>query len=261
MQAHELKIDSMREKCTPEEWAARVDTAACYRLVDLYGMSDLTANHISTRVPGEEAFLINAYGLLYEEITASSLLKVDHEGKVLSSPDFGGLGYGVNRAGFVIHSAIHAARPEVACVIHTHSWASMAVSALKCGLQSGLCQTSMRFQDIRYHDFQGVVLNLDEQASLVADMGDSESLMLRNHGALVTGATVAEAFLRMHRLEKSCVAQLAAMACNSPLHEVPQEVLDATWLNYQPHVRRPMGRMEWPAMLRKLDRIDPSYRT
>ena len=154
-----LQIPSMKDKVSDAEWQARVDLAACYRLVDLYGMADMMANHISARVPGEEGnFLINAYGMMYEEITASSLLKVDHHGNILTKPDFGDLGYGLNRAGSVIHSAVHAARPEVACVIHTHSWASMAVSSLECGLLP-LTQTAMRFLKVTYHDYEGVVLN------------------------------------------------------------------------------------------------------
>ncbi len=255
-----LQIESMRHKCSPAEWQARVDLAACYRLVDLYGMSDMMANHISVRVPGEEAFLINAYGMMYEEITASSLIKLDHDGNILSSPDFGELKYGVNRAGFVIHSAVHAARPEVACVIHTHSWASMAVSSLECGLLP-LTQTAMRFLKIGYHDYQGVVLDEAEQASLVRDLGQAEALILRNHGALTVGRSVGEAFNWMHRLELSCYSQLAAMACNTPFAKVAQPVLEQTWNNYQPGTRRPYGLMEWPALLRKLDRMDPGYKT
>jgi ribulose-5-phosphate 4-epimerase/fuculose-1-phosphate aldolase len=256
-----LQIASMRDRCTPAEWQARVDLAACYRLVDLYGMSDMMANHISMRVPGEEgAFLINAYGMMYEEITASSLIKIDVEGNVLSKPDFGELNYGINKAGYVIHSAVHAARHEVDCVIHTHSWASMAVSALECGLLP-ITQTAMRFLKIGYHDYQGVVLDAAEQASLLQDLGQGEALILRNHGALVVGRTVGEAFNWMHRLELSCRSQLAAMACNSPFVQVPQAVLEETWNNYQPGTRRPYGQMEWPALLRKLDRLDPSYKT
>ncbi|MBX9958529.1 MAG: class II aldolase/adducin family protein [Burkholderiaceae bacterium] len=256
-----LQIASMRDRCTPAEWQARVDLAACYRLVDLYGMSDMMANHISMRVPGEEgAFLINAYGMMYEEITASSLIKIDVEGNVLSKPDFGELNYGINKAGYVIHSAVHAARHEVDCVIHTHSWASMAVSALECGLLP-LTQTAMRFLKIGYHDYQGVVLDEAEQASLLRDLGQGEALILRNHGALVVGRTVGEAFNWMHRLELSCRSQLAAMACNSPFVQVPQAVLEETWNNYQPGTRRPYGQMEWPALLRKLDRLAPSYKT
>ena len=256
-----LNIPSMQGRCSEAEWQARIDLAACYRLVDHYGMSDMMANHISSRVPGEEgAFLINAYGMMYEEITASSLLKVDIAGNILSKPDFGDLNYGVNRAGYVIHSAVHEARPELACVIHTHSWASMAISSLECGLLP-LTQTAMRFLKISYHDYQGVVLNTEEQVSLLADLGNAEALILRNHGALTVGRTVGEAFNWMHRLELSCRAQIGAMSCNSPLRNVAPAVLEDTWNNYQPGTRRPYGVMEWPALLRKLDRMDPSYRT
>jgi ribulose-5-phosphate 4-epimerase/fuculose-1-phosphate aldolase len=255
-----LQIPSMRSRCTPAEWQARVDLAACYRLVDLYGMSDMMANHISSHVPGEPgAFLINAYGMMYEEISASSLIKVDVDGNVLAKPDFGALDYGINRAGYVIHSAIHAARADVACVIHTHAWASMAVSALQCGLLP-ITQTAMRFLKIGYHDYQGVVLDAAEKASLLADLGDGEALMLRNHGALVVGRTVGEAFNWAHRLELACRTQLAAMATNAPFVPVSAPVLEATWNNYQRGTRRPYGLMEWPALLRKLDRLDPSYR-
>jgi ribulose-5-phosphate 4-epimerase/fuculose-1-phosphate aldolase len=258
-----MNIPSMQPRCTPEEWQARVDLAACYRLVDLYGMSDMMANHVSAHVPGEPgAFLINAYGLMYEEITASSLIKVNLAGEILAKPDFSGLGqdYGINRAGYVIHSAIHEARPEVACVIHTHSWASMAVSALECGLLP-ITQTAMRFLKIGYHDYQGVVLDDAEKASLISDLGQGEALILRNHGALVVGRTIGEAFNWMHRIELACHSQLAAMACNVPLVKPPQAVVEATWNNYQRGTRRPYGLMEWPALLRKLDRLDPSYKT
>ena len=255
-----LQIPSMKGKVSDAEWQARVDLAACYRLVDLYGMADMMANHISARVPGEDGcFLINAYGMMYEEITASSLLKVDHHGNILTQPDFGDLGYGLNRAGSVIHSAVHAARPEVACVIHTHSWASMAVSSLECGLLP-LTQTAMRFLKVTYHDYQGVVLNESEQESLVRDLGTAEAMILRNHGALTVGRSIGEAFNWMHRLELSCRAQIGTMSCNSPLAKVAPQVLEDTWNQYQPGTRRPYGLMEWPALLRKLDRLDPSFR-
>ena len=260
-EAGHLAIPSLEGRVSDAEWQARIDCAACYRLVDYYGMSDMMANHISVRVPGEkEAFLINPYGMMYDEITASSLLKIDLEGNVLYSPDFGSLGYGVNRAGYVIHSAIHEARPEVSCVIHTHAWPTMAISSLECGLLP-LTQTAMRFLKIRYHDYQGVVLDAKEKASLIADLGDAEALMLRNHGALTVGRTVGEAFNWMHRIELSARAQLAAMACNTPLQSVPQAVLEETWNNYQPKTRRAYGVMEWPGLLRKLERIDPGFRT
>ena len=255
-----MNIASMQPQCTPEEWQARIDLAACYRLVDLYRMSDMMANHISAHVPGEHgAFLINAYGLMYEEITASSLIKVNLAGEILAKPDFGDLDYGINRAGYVIHSAIHEARPELACVIHTHSWASMAVSALACGMLP-ITQTAMRFLKIGYHDYQGVVLDDAEKASLVQNLGQGEALILRNHGALVVGRSIGEAFNWLHRIELACHSQLAAMACNTPLVQPPQPVLEATWNNYQRGTRRPYGLMEWPALLRKLDRLDPSYK-
>ena len=256
-----FQIPSMRERVSAEEWQARVDLAACYRLIDLYGMSDMAANHISLRVPGEDgAFLINAYGMLYEEVTASSLIKIDVDGNVLARPDFpNGLSYGVNRAGFVIHGAIHDAKHEIACVIHTHTWPGMAVSSLDCGLLP-MNQTAMRFAKIGYHDYEGVVLDLAMRERLVRDLGDNNALILRNHGLLTIGKTVGEAFNAMHRLELSCRAQLAAQATGQKLVAVPQDVVDATWNNYQPGTRRPYGVMEWPALLRKLDRLDPSYR-
>ena len=255
-------LDHVRERVSPEEWAVRVKLAAAYRLAALFRWTDHIYTHFSARVPGpDEHFLINAYGLLYEEITASSLLKIDHEGNILAKPEFnGGLEYGVNRAGFVIHSAIHMAKPEVGCVIHTHTWPGMAVSSLECGLLP-MNQTAMRFLKIGYHDYQGVVLNTEEQASLLADLGDGEAVMFRNHGALVVGRSVGEAFNWMHRLELACRAQIGAMSCNTPLQAVPQHVLEETWNNYQPGTRRPYGLMEWPALLRKLDRMDPSFRT
>ncbi len=264
MSVHALKtskVANLRSKVTPEEWQARVDLAACYRLMDLYGMSDMAANHVSMRVPGEpDAFLINAYGMLYDEVTASSLIKIDHDGNVLAKPEFGdGLDYGVNRAGFVIHSAIHMARPEVACVIHTHTWAGMAVSTMECGLLANT-QTAMRFAHISYHDYSGVVLDLDERESLVKNLGNNNAMILRNHGLLTTGATIPEAFNAMHRLELSCKTQIAAMSCNTRLIQVPSDVVEATYTNYQPKTRRAYGVMEWPALLRKLDRLDPSFR-
>jgi len=254
-----LKISPMRDRVSPGEWQARVDTAACYRLMAMYGMADMIANHISARVPGEpEAFLINPYGMLYEEITASSLIKIDHDGAILGKPDFGDLDYGINRAGFVIHSAIHQAKHDIDCVIHTHTWPGMAVSSLECGLLP-MTQTAMRFAKISYHDYNGVVLDLSEQARLVADLGDHNAMILRNHGLLTVGRTIAEAFNAMHRLELSCKTQIATMSCQSPMQKVPQAVVDATYLNYQPQTRRPFGVLEWPALLRKLDRVDPSY--
>jgi ribulose-5-phosphate 4-epimerase/fuculose-1-phosphate aldolase len=166
----------------------------------------------------------------------------------------------VNRAGFVIHSAVHDAKPDIACVIHTHTWAGMAIASLEAGLLP-LTQTAMRFAKISYHDYHGVVLDTAEQEELVRNLGDNNAMVLRNHGLLTVGRTIAEAFNAIHRLELSCKSQLAAMACGVKLNAVPQDVVDKTYMNYQPQTRRPYGVLEWPALLRKLDKIDPSYRT
>jgi ribulose-5-phosphate 4-epimerase/fuculose-1-phosphate aldolase len=260
MTSGNLHLQSLKNSVSPEEWQARVDLAACYRLVAHYEMSDMIANHITLRVPGEDdAFLINPYGMMYEEMTASCFIKITHEGEVLFKPDFGDLNYGFNKPGYILHSAVHKARPEVACVIHTHTYAGMAVSSLKCGLLP-LNQTSMRFLKVAYHDYMGVVLDLAEQAVLVKDLGTAEAVILRNHGLLTVGRSVGEAFNWMHRLELSCRAQIAAMSCNSPLQVVSDSVLHETYMNYQPQVRRPYGLMEWPALLRMAERLDPSFK-
>ncbi len=258
MLASSLSVASMKDRVPPAEWEARVNLAAAYRLVALYGMSEMIANHISVVVPGTtDQFLINAYGLLYDEITASSLLRINLDGETLFKPDFD---YGVNRAGFVIHSAIHRARPDANCVIHTHTWAGMAVSTMKCGVLP-LTQTAMRFDKIGYHDYESVAINVEEQERIVADMGDADVLVLRNHGLLVVGRSIPEAFSNIYRLELSCKAQIAAMSCNTDLTIPSEDIVALTNHLYRPNVRRAYGILEWPALLRRLDRIDPSYRT
>jgi ribulose-5-phosphate 4-epimerase/fuculose-1-phosphate aldolase len=250
-------ISSMRPRVSAAEWDARVDLAACYRLVALWGMDEMIANHISLRVPGEpQHFLINPYGYLYEEITASSLIKIDLDGNVVLKPDFD---YEVNRAGFVIHAAIHRAREDAHCVIHTHTPAGMAVSAMKCGLLP-LTQTAMRFAKVAYHDYEGVAVSLDEQARIVADLGDADLMVLRNHGLLVVGPTVPQAFSNIYRVELACKAQVMAMQSGADLVLPPREVIELTNHQYKPSTRRPFGILEWPALMRKLDRIDPGYR-
>lgn len=245
----------VREQVSPEEWAARVNLAACYRLMAEFGMVEMVANHISVRVPGtENQFLINPYGMLYEEMTASSMLKIDLEGHVL----FNATDYGVNQAGFVIHSAIHAARHDVDCVIHTHTLAGMAVSAMKCGILP-IAQSSMRFIDIAYHDYEGVALRLEERERLVANLGNREAMVLRNHGLLTTGASIPECFNNMYRLERACQLQVMALSCNTELQLPPAEITQYTNNLMLPGVRRRFGLLEWPALLRKLDRVDTSY--
>ena len=257
MSVHSLKQGkSVREQVSEEEWEKRVDLAACYRLIDLYGMSEMSANHVTTRVPGEDgAFLINPHGMLYDEMQASCFIKLDLAGNVLFNPTE----YEINKAGYVVHSCIHAARHEVDCVIHTHTIAGMAVSAMACGLMP-IAQTSMRFAHIAYHDYEGVALNLDEQERLVRDLCGHEGMILRNHGLLTVGASIAEAFNSMFRLERACQVQVAALACNAELRLPPDDVVNESWRLYQPGVRRRFGVLEWPALLRKLDKIDPSYR-
>src|SRR6478752_6568728 len=251
-------VKSVREQVSPEEWQTRVDLAACYRLTAIYGMTEMIANHISFRVPGSDNhFLINTYGMLYEEIDASSLIKIDLAGNIiLNSSD-----YGINAAGFVIHSAIHMARHDVECVAHTHTPAGMAVSAMECGLLP-LAQTSMRFLHIAYHDFEGIADNVDERERLVRDLGDHEAMILRNHGLLVVGRTVPAAFNVLFRLERACEVQVMALSCNTKLIYPPQSILEDTYQRMQPKPGQSArnGDLAWPALLRKLDRADPSYR-
>ena len=254
---YDLDLPSKQGSVSAEEWQARIDLAACYRLMALWDMTDMIANHISVRVPGADGhFLINAYGLLYEEITASSLIKIDLDGNIIDKPDFA---YGVNRAGFVIHSAIHRARPEAHCIIHTHTAVGMAVSIMECGFLP-LTQTAMRFTKVAYHDYEGVAINLDEQERLVADLGDADLMVLRNHGLLVVGPTIQQAFSNIYRAELACKAQLLAMGSGTALRTPSAEVVAQTNHMYRPEVRRPFGVLEWPALMRKLDRIDPTYR-
>ena len=255
-----LRFKSLKGKVSAAEWEARVDCACAYRLVHHYGMADMIYNHISARVPGTEEFLLNPFGLTYDEICASALIKVDLSGRLLWSPQFpDGLGYQFNPAGYVIHSAIHEARPELHCVLHTHSLATMAVSALKHGLLP-MTQTAMRFARVAYHDYEGVVLDEDEKARLIANMGDSEVMLLRNHGVLAAGRSVAEGFNNLYRIERACRAQLMAQTGGDEIVLPPRAVIEKTNHLYKPGTRRPYGLLEWPAMRRLADRLDPSYK-
>ena len=248
----------VRSAVSEEEWKTRVDLAACYRLMPQFGMSDLIYNHITARVPGDGMrILINPYGYMYEEITASSLITIDLEGRVLVNVNEGR--YDMNPAGYVIHSAVHGARHDVQCVIHTHSRAGMAVAALKCGLLP-LTQVAMRFGNVAYHDYEGVAVDLDERRSLVEDFGAAEVMVMRNHGLLVASASIPQAFNAMYYLENACRVQVDAMACNTELEIPKPEVIARTGHFYKPETSRKYGLMEWPAMLRYLDRRDPSYR-
>src|SRR5215217_3782689 len=218
MNAPAVRIDKpLRDQVSREEWEVRVNLAACYRLMAEYDMVEMVANHISARVPGtENEFLINPYGMLYEEMTASSMIRIDIDGNVL----FNATDYGVNQAGYVIHSAIHRVRHDVDCIIHTHTLAGMAVSAMKCGILP-IAQSSMRFADIAYHDYEGVALRMDERERLVESLGDREAMVLRNHGLLTVAPSIPECFNNMYRLERACQLQVTALSCNMKLQMPP----------------------------------------
>jgi ribulose-5-phosphate 4-epimerase/fuculose-1-phosphate aldolase len=240
---------SIKDQVSEAEWNARIELAACYRLVDKYEMTDLIYNHITARVPGEDALLINLYGLLYKEITASSLVKIDLEGNIVWKPD---TDYGYNYSGYVIHGCIHRARPDVACVLHTHTRAGMAVSCMDEGVLP-ITQTSMRFHNrIGYHDYEGPAIDLDEQERLAGDLGEHNALVLRNHGLLTCGPSVPEAFNLMYQLEMSCRAQVDVMTARAGMTMPDTEVIAHTARLYEPKTRRPYGVLEWPAMVRLL---------
>jgi ribulose-5-phosphate 4-epimerase/fuculose-1-phosphate aldolase len=244
-------------RMSPEEREARINLAACYRLIALNGMDDMHATHISARVPGAaHHFLLNPYGLLYSQVTASNLVKVDIDGNIVQETP-----YKINPAGFVIHSAVHAARPDAMCVIHTHTVAGIAIACLEEGLLP-LSQKSMRFYNrIAYHDYEGKAEDLDERARLVRDLGAMNAMILRNHGLLTCGQTVGRAYKTMVNLEKSCKIQLAAMSSGGTMIKLSPKVMEYAAKQFDrddvPGNTRPDG---WPSLLAHLDKVDPGYR-
>lgn len=249
-------IPSLQHAVGADEWQLRVELAAAYRLVAAYGMSDLVFTHISARIPGpEHHFLINPYGLMFDEITASSLVKVDaHCNKLSDSP------FPVNPAGFTIHSAIHAARDDVGCVLHTHTRAGIAVSAQKSGVLPISQQSTFVLASLAYHDYEGVALRDDEKPRLQADLGDKTFLMLRNHGLLTVGRTVADAFLSMYTFENSCRTQIDAQAGGQELITIDPQILQGMDQVMKTVTAGQGAQIAWPALLRKLDRLDPGFR-
>ena len=247
---------TVRDQVSEEEWQVRVDLAACYRAVALYGWDDLVFTHISARAPGgEHHFLINAYGMMFEEITASSLVKVDLNGrKVLDSP------HEINPAGFVIHSAVHEAREDAGCVLHTHTRAGVAVSAQASGLLPISQSSLFPFATLAYHGYEGIALNEDEKSRLVSDLGDRSALILRNHGLLTTGTSIADAFLLMYLLETACQIQIMAQSAGGELIQVPTPIVDGIQAQAEQVTKGLGGALVWPGLLRKLDRRDSSYR-
>ncbi len=246
---------SMRDRVSAEEWRTRVDLAACYRLVALFGWDDLVFTHVSVRVPGEPGhFLINPYGLFFDEITASSLVKIDHHGRpVMETP------YEVNPAGFLIHSAIHEARASVACVLHTHTLHGVAVSAQSDGLLPISQQAAFALGSLAYHRYEGVALRDAERARLVADLGRANNLILRNHGLLTCGRSVAEAFQGMYTLESACRIQIAAQAGGARLETVEDEIVAGMGEQAREVTRGQGANLLWPGLLRRLDRRSPGY--
>ncbi|GAB5381623.1 MAG: class II aldolase/adducin family protein [Aliiglaciecola sp.] len=246
---------SVKDRVSEEEWQARVDLAACYRIVAHYGWDDLVFTHISARVPGpEHHFLINPFGLMFEEITASSLVKVDLQGNIVMDTD-----YNINPAGFTIHSAVHEARENAKCVLHLHTNAGVAVSTLKDGLQAYSQQSLFALSSLAYHDYEGVALNPDEKKRLVADLGDKVFMILRNHGLLTCGESIADTFLFMFLLQRSCEIQLQAQATGQEMIKIPDVILQGIQAQGEQVTRSAGGALAWPGILRKLDRINPGY--
>ena len=252
----QAKTAAVRDIVSAEEWQARVDLAACYRLAALFGWDDLIFTHISARVPGpDHHFLINPYGLMFDEITASSLVKIGLDGnKVMESP------YAINPAGFTIHSAVHAAREDALCVMHLHTRHGVALSAKKHGLLPISQQSLFSLASLAYHNYEGLALNDDEKPRLVTDLGDKKNLILRNHGLLTIGANAADAFLAMYNLERACEIQLMAEAGGAELVQIPQPILDGITAQMKVVTKGMGADIVWPALLRKLDKVDQSYR-
>jgi ribulose-5-phosphate 4-epimerase/fuculose-1-phosphate aldolase len=252
-----MQLPSMKDQVSADEWQLRCDLAACYRLVALYGWSDLIFTHISARVPGpEHHFLINPYGMMFDEITASSLIKVDQDGNKLSESPLP-----VNRAGFVIHSAIHAVRDDAQCVIHTHTRAGVGVSAQRSGVLPVSQQSMFVLASLAYHDYEGVALHDAEKPRLQDDLGTANFLMLRNHGLLTVGRSIADAFLSMYTFENACQIQLAAQSGGAELSIIAPEILSGTAEAMKVQTSGLGGAFVWPALIRKLNRVDDSYLT
>ena len=247
---------TIRDQVSAEEWQVRVDLAAAYRLVAHYGWDDLIFTHISARVPGgEHHFLLNPYGMMFDEVTASSLVKVDLAGKIVMKTQ-----HVVNPAGFTIHSAVHAAREDALCVMHLHTDYGIAVSAQKNGLLPISQQSLFPLASLAYHDYEGLALNEEEKPRLVTDLGASNSMILRNHGLLTVGSSVAEAFLSMYVLERACKIQILAQSGGAELLPVPDPIVDLVDKQLKVVTVGQGAQLAWPGLLRKLDRMDASYR-
>ncbi len=253
----QLNLPNVKDQVTAAEWQTRVDLAACYRLIALHGWDDLIFTHISAKVPGTEDFLINPYGMMFHEITASSLIKVDLAGKKLMESQ-----YEINPAGYTVHSAVHEVRPDANCVLHTHTPAGVAVAAQKCGLLPLSQQSLFVLSSLAYHDYEGVFLREDEKPRLQADLGDKHFYILRNHGLVTAGGSIADTFLMMFIFQRACEIQVMAQSGGGELVHIPQAVLDGATQMMAGVMRTPVGMggaLPWPALLRKLDAQMPGY--
>jgi len=246
----------VRSRVTDMEWALRVDLAAAYRLVAHFGWDDLVFTHISAKIPGAHDFLINPYGLMFDEVTASNLVRVDLAGeKTLASP------YEINPAGYTIHSAIHEAREDAGCVLHTHTKEGVAVSCQKGGLLPISQPSTFIVLSLAYHDYEGLAMNPDEKVRLQQDLGTARHLLLRNHGLLTVGRTVADAFLAMYSFQRACEIQVLAQGNGAELIHIPQAVIDTVPAYSKAVTKGAGGAITWPALLRRLDKIDAGYRS
>ena len=248
-------MQSIKHKVSEQEWQTRVDLAACYRAVALYGWDDLIFTHISARVPGpEHHFLINPYGMMFDEVTASSLVKVDLNGDKVMTSD-----YDINPAGFTIHSAVHEARDDAKCVIHLHTVEGVAVSVQEEGLQPYSQQSLFPLASLSYHDYEGVALNPDEKSRLVRDLGETQFMILRNHGLLTCAETIADAFLFMFIMQRACEVQLKAQASGTPLTRIDERIVAGIRAQADQVTRQAGGGLAWPGIRRRLDRQLPGY--
>lgn len=248
---------SLKNKVSAEEWQTRVDLAACYRLVAQYGWDDLVFTHITAKIPGaKNQFLINPYGMMFAEITASSLVKIDLNGNKLDADN----PFPINPAGFTIHSAIHTARHDAKCVLHVHTPNGIAVSAQKDGVLPISQQSIFVLASLAYHDYEGVALNDDEKPRLVQDLGEKTFFMLRNHGLLTVGETIADAFQAMYIFEAACMIQIRAQAGGGELIRIPQPIIDGAKAQGKAVTKGLGGNLAWPGLMRKLDRIDETFR-
>jgi ribulose-5-phosphate 4-epimerase/fuculose-1-phosphate aldolase len=249
-------VDREEQKCAGDEWRMRMDLAACYRLADLFGFSDIVWGHITARVPGSDHFLINRFGLRFDEVTASNLVTLDFDGRVVD-PGNADSEEAVNLTGFIIHSAIHAARPDVHCVMHSHPEGGLALSVLKDGLRPMIQDAMPLYRQTSYHDYTGLAMDAAERERLVNSLGNSKAMILRNHGLLTCGASVAEAFMNMYYLERACRVQMQVLASGQEFNQVPPPLVEQAARQYE---QFPYGKYEWPALLRLADEKSPGFR-